>query len=83
MHVGGVELQLHSFIWAVYEGELSASRPRLLYPRGRIPVLIDQESGWVSDADWTISGRENPVVPTGVPNLDCPTHRTVAVPTTV
>ena len=57
--------------------------PRPLYPRGGIPVLIEQQAGWAPHADWTLSGRENSVVLTGVPTLDCSARSIVAVPTTL
>ena len=57
--------------------------PRPLYLRGRIPVLIEQEAVWAPHADWTLSQRENSLVPTGVPALDYPTHSTVALPNTL
>jgi hypothetical protein len=84
-HAGGVELQLHSVLTsALYEGEWMVSfTSRPLYPRGRIPVLIEQEAVWASHADWTLSGRENSLVLTGVPTLDCPARSIVAVPNTL
>jgi len=55
--------------------------PRPLYPRGRIPVLTEQETGWAPHADWTFSERENSLVPTGVPTLVCLARSIVPVPT--
>ena len=65
--IGGVEVQLYSFMTTALEGEGSASRPGRSLPPGKDPVPIVQEAGWAPGSVWT--SAEN-LDPTGIRSPD-------------
>jgi hypothetical protein len=73
-HIGGMNLQFHSFLTSVLNGGVVNITTRLLYPKGSTPLLTDRRLDWLQKEIWTFWRSENSFFPTGIQTPDSPAH---------